>query len=467
MVSNCRISPHFPEKPCNMKPLISQPNPAQSDMFRPRLLDIIDPSHPLVKLANAVDWQVFEKNLKPFFSGTGRQAKPVRLMIGLQYLKFAFDHSDESVLASWVENPDWQYFCGGVFFEHAAPIDSSSMTHWRAYLKEAGVEEMLAETIRTGLRGGFIKPSALERVNVDTTVQEKNIRFPTDARLLDRSRERLVKRARAQGIVLRQTYSRVGKRALRQQSGYAHAKQFNRARREEKKLRTYLGRVVRDVERKCQGVLGKLSEEVKNARRLLAQKRTDSNKLYSLHEPQVECIAKGKAHKRYEFGCKASFVTSAKSNWILGARAFHGNPYDGHTLAAALEQSARLTGSKARQAVCDLGYRGHDYAGGCDVQIVKRRRRGLTKALRHWWKRRSAIEPVIGHVKAESRMDRNRLGGEFGDKLNAILSACGFNLRKLLRGFAHLSRFWRFFFCAGRCFRLVLAPPDENLAMAA
>ena len=436
-------------------------------MFRPRLRDIINPNHPLVKLADAVDWRVFERDLKPFFSHTGRQAKPVRLMVGLQYVKYAFNHSDESVPSVWVENPYWQYFCGGVFFEHTPPIDSSSMTYWRAYLKEAGVEEMLAETIRTGLRGGLVKPSDLERVNVDTTVQEKNVRFPTDARLLDRSRERLVKRARARGIVLRQTYSRLGKRALRKQSGYAHARQFKRARREEKRLRTYPGRVVRDVERKCNGAAGELSGELEKAWRLLAQKKTDGNKLYSLHEPQVECIAKGKAHKRYEFGCKASFASSAKSNWILGARAFHGNPYDGHTLAAALGQSARLTGVGARQATCDLGYRGHDYTGECDVQIVKRHRKGIPKAMRRWWKRRSAIEPVIGHVKAESRMDRNRLGGRMGDKLNAILAACGFNLRKLLRGFAHLPRFWRFLRGVWRPLGLVLSAPDENLALAA
>jgi IS5 family transposase len=425
-----------------MKPPLGDPRPAQPDLFRPRLLDIIDPTHPLVRLADAVDWTVFEKNLTPCFSSvTGRQAKPVRLMVGLQYLKFAFDCSDDDVLATWVENPYWQYFCGGTFFEHGASIDASSLTRWRGHLREAGVEEMLAETIRTGLRGGLIKPAELARVNVDTTVQEKNIRFPTDARLLDRSRERLVKRARSKGLALRQTFSRVGKRALRQQSAYAAARQFKRARREEKKLRTYLGRVVRDVERKCNekynGVTGALSGELEKARRLLTQKKTDSHKLYSLHEPQVECIAKGKAHKRYEFGCKAGLVTSAKTNWILGARAFHGSPYDGHTLGAALEQAARLTGAKIKQAVCDLGYRGHDAAdGACDVQIVRRRRKGVPKALRYWWKRRSAIEPVIGHVKADCRMERNRLGGVIGDKLNAILSACGFNLRKLLRGFA-------------------------------
>jgi IS5 family transposase len=280
----------------------------------------------------------------------------------------------------------------------------------------------------------------------------------------------LVKQARAQGIALRQPYSRVGKRALRKQSGYAHAKQFKRARREEKKLRTdrlgrpYLGRVVRDIERKCNGALGVLQSEVEKARRLLAQKKTDSHKLYSLHEPQVECIAKGKAHKRYEFGCKASFVASAKSNWILGAQAFHGNPYDGHTLGAALAQSQRLTGVAARQAVCDMGYRGHGYEGGCDVQIVRRHRKTLPRAMRRWWKRRSAIEPVIGHVKSESRMDRNRLAGERGDRLNAVLSACGFNLRKLLRGFACFLRLLR---RLGQNLRPVAASTTGCLAVAA
>lgn len=423
-----------------MKPSDS-PNPVQPDLFRPRLVDIIDPAHPLVKLADAIDWSIFEKHLSPAFGDKGRAAKPVRLMVGLHYLKYAFDHSDESVVEGWVENPYWQYFCGSVFFEHTAPIEASSMTKWRVYLKEAGVEEMLAETIRTGLRRGFVKPCDLARVNVDTTAQEKNIRFPTDARLLDRSRERLVRRARSRGIALRQTYVRLGKQALRRHSGYAAAKQFKRAEREERRLRTFLGRVVRDIERKCNGTLGDLQEEIDKARRLLAQKRGDSGKLYSLHEPHVECIAKGKAHKRYEFGCKVGVVTSARSNWILGAKAFHGAPYDGHTLAAALEQVERLTGVAPRQATCDQGYRGHGHTGTCEVQIVKRRRKGLSRAMRYWWKRRSAIEPVIGHMKAESRMERNRLAHRIGDKINAILSACGFNLRKLLRAFARTLRF--------------------------
>jgi len=424
-----------------MKPAAT-PAAAQPDLFRPFLRDIINPAHPLVKLANAINWAALAEKLNPQFAPVGRDAKPARLMIGLQYLKYTFDLSDAELVTTWVENPYWQYFCGGVFFEHAAPIDPSSMTHWRGYLKEAGVEEMLAETIRTGLREKFIKPTELQRVNVDTTVQEKHIRFPTDSRLLDRSRERLVSAAKSEGITLRQTYCRVGKRALRQQSAYASAKQYKRACKEEKKLRGFLGRVVRDIERKCKSLPLHLKEEVAKAKRLLTQQKTDSHKLYSLHEPQVECIAKGKAHKRYEFGCKAGFVTAAKTNWAVGALAFSGAPYDGHTLAAAIKQTERLIGVKLLQAVCDLGYRGHDYEGACQVEVVKRHRKNLPAALRKWWKRRSAIEPVIGHLKSDNRLVRNRLGGEFGDKLNPILSACGFNLRKLLRRFAFVSRFF-------------------------
>lgn len=424
------------EKPCNMKPEKLDQNPAQEDLFKPLLENLIDPAHPLVRLAKAVDWQHFEEQIEPCFGQTGRPAKSVRLMVGLHYLKYAFNHSDESALACWLENPYWQFFCGGVYFEHRAPIDPSSMTRWRGYLKEAGVEQMLAETIRTGLREKFIRKSDLKRVNVDTTVQEKNVRFPTDVRLLDRSRERLVKAARQRGLVLRQSYLRVGKKALRGHGGYAHARQFKRARKVEKKLRTILGRVARDILRRCPTPDTTLRAELEMANRLLVQKRKDKGKLYSLHEPHVECIAKGKAHKRYEFGCKTSHVTSSKSNWVLGTQALHGNPYDGHTLSQALEQAESLSGVAIEQAVGDLGYRGHNYEGPINVQIVQRHRKKISRSLAYWWKRRSAIEPVIGHLKSEHRLDRNRLAGIEGDKINAILTACGFNMRKLLRAYA-------------------------------
>jgi IS5 family transposase len=298
------------------------------------------------------------------------------------------------------------------------------------------MEELLGETIRTGLRGGFIREAELKRVNVDTTVQEKNVRYPTDARLYDRMRERLVEAARERGIELRQTYARKGKKALRRQSGYARAQQFKRARGQARALKTYLGRVVRDVERKAWTIDADLRELLDLSRQLLVQEKHDKDKLYSVHEPHVECISKGKIHKRYEFGCKVGVATTAKDNWAVASLAFHGNLYDGHTLQQTLDQVNRVTGLHPHQAACDLGYRGHNYEGGCTVLIANRYRKSVPASIKKWWKRRSAIEPVIGHLKHEHSMERNSLKGKAGDFINALLSACGYNIRKLLRAIA-------------------------------
>jgi IS5 family transposase len=235
-----------------MKPKKKPEGPIQSEMLKVFLKDIVSDRHPLVQLVDMVDWEVFEEKLaSTFCDDNGRPGLPVRLMVGLHYLKYTYALSDEAVVEGWIENPYWQYFCGGIFFEHGFPIDPSSMTRWRERLHGVGLEELLGETIRTGLRGGFIREGELKRVNVDTTVQEKDIRFPTDARLYDRMRERLVEAALERGIELRQTYARKGKIALRRQSGYARAQQFKRAQRQTKILKTYLGRVVRDIERKA------------------------------------------------------------------------------------------------------------------------------------------------------------------------------------------------------------------------
>jgi len=235
---------------------------------------------------------------------------------------------------------------------------------------------------------------------------------------------------------LRQTYSRKGKKALRKQSGYAHAQQFKRARRESRILKTYLGRVARDIERKAGVIDRELKDLLDLTYRLLAQGKHDKNKLYSVHEPDVECISKGKIHKRYEFGCKVGIASTARENWAVASLAFHGNAYDGHTLKQTIEQVTRVTGASPQQVACDLGYRGHNYEGECRVLIVNRYRKSIPASLKRWWKRRSAVEPVIGHMKHEHGMERNRLKGKAGDFVNAILSACGYNLRKLLRAIA-------------------------------
>ena len=432
-------------------------NAHQGDLFKVFLRDLVDPEHPMVRLAEQVDWKQFEEALAPVFADEqGRPSADVRLVIGLMYLKYAYDLSDADVVSAWVENPYWQYFTGAVFFEHRPPIDSSSLTNWRKRIGEAGAEQMLAETLRTGLKTKMIRPTDLKRVNVDTTVQEKEIRFPTDARLYHRSLEVLVRLAKRKGIRLRQTYVRVARKSMLKLGGYGKARQFKRAKRETKFLRVRLGRVLRDFRNKASDeTLEECQVLLDQVERIHAQQRHDKNKLYSVHAPEVECIAKGKVHKRYEFGVKVGLVSTSKGNWIVGAKAFPGNPYDGHTLQEALEQAGRLMKDSPEMACCDLGYRKSGYEGPCDIQVVNRYRKRLPASLKKWWKRRSAIEPIIGHLKSDCRGNRNRLKGTEGDKINAILAAAAYNFRKLLKGLALLLRLWL------NPLRFVLAPMPQ------
>jgi len=430
-----------------MKPKNSQPD--QSDLFRSRLEQILDRRHPLYVLANQINWSVFDKTFGSLYAEKGRPGKPTRLLVGLHYLKHAFNESDESVVARLLENPYWQYFCGFEFFIHRLPIDPSSMTRWRKRIGPKGLEQLLSETLETAKRGEKLSEQHMERVNVDTTVQEKAIAYPTDARLYHKARVLLVKAAKDRGIVLRQSYLRLGKRALIMSGRYAHARQMRRAKREQKKLKNFLGRVYRNILRNCSAPDAQLTELLHNARRLLMQQRHDKNKLYSLHAPEVECIAKGKVHKKYEFGCKVSVVTTSMDNWVVGVEALHGNPFDGHTLKGALKQVKRLVGWNPQNAYCDKGYKGNPkHLGETAVHLANRRKSSMKPSEWRWLKRRSAIEPVIGHMKQDNRMNRNYLKGTDGDKMNAILAGCGFNLRKLLRAF-----FWLFSksLCGSNC----------------
>lgn len=426
----------------------NDPNP-QASLFQVLLRDIVNPENPLVKLANTIDWKAFDEMFKDCYCpDNGRPACPVRVMVGLQYLRAIEGISDQDVLNTWCENPYWQYFTGGTYFEHEPPSDPATMSRWRKRIEEKGVEALFRETLKAGLRTKAITPADLARVNVDTTVQPGNIRFPTDARLYDRMRERLVKQARKDGLALERSYVRKSKQCLRALSGYAKAKQYKRVERMTKKIKVFLQKVADGVRAAPSRSLV-MDALLALAGRLLAQKRDDKNKLYSIHEPQTECIAKGKAHRPYEFGVKAGFVTTSKGNWVVGAQAFRGNPYDGHTLAGALGQSERLCGHAHKQAVCDLSYRGHNYTGSCDIQVVARKRRGLARGVLRWWKRRSAIEPVIGHMKSGHGLERNMLRGVLGDVQNVYMAAIGFNLRKLLRALAR-------FFCSFFMFSAVL-----------
>jgi transposase, IS5 family len=428
-----------------MKPKAATP---QCELFGAHLSELLNREHPLYVLAERIDWAEFDAAIDACYADElGRPGVNTRLMVGLLYLKHAFDESDESVVARWVENPYWQFFCGLSYMQHELPIDPSSLSKWRKRVGAERLEKLLETTLRTALAMKAVRPQEFQKVNVDTTVQEKGIAFPTDARLYHKMRAALVRRATSLGLALRQNYRFKGKKLLAKQGRYAHARQMKRAAKMTRQLKTILGRVVRDIERKAAKLGGQIADEplrelVAMAERLLAQTRTSKNKLYSVHAPEVECISKGKAHKRYEFGCKTSVATTSNSNWIVGTQALHGNPYDGHTLSGAIEQVERLTGRTPGDVMVDQGYRGHGYAGSAIVHVVRTIPKRATRAMRRMLKRRAAIEPVIGHMKSDNRMNRNYLTGQAGDKINAVLSAAGYNLRKLLRWLVFVPIFW-------------------------
>jgi IS5 family transposase len=392
------------------------------------------------KLAEAIDWTRFEAELGSLYAeDVGRPGLPTRLMVGLHYLKYLFDELDESVVERWVENPYWQFFCDRIYFEHELPCHPTSLVKWRRRLGAAGVEKLLTETLSTAKRKGALGERVIKRVNVDTTVQEKAVAFPTDARLYHKARRALVRAARTAGLNLRQTYVRLGKQALARQGRYAHARQMKRARRETKRLRLYLGRVIRDIRRKCPKPKPALKSLLERSERILRQQRHDTGKLYSVHAPEVECIAKGKAHRPYEFGCKVAVVTTSKSNWVVGIDAVHENPYDGATLSPALKQIDRVTAVRPEEAFVDRGFKGATHhPAGVAVYISGRKR--LTRTLKALLRRRAAIEPVIGHLKQEHKLERNHLLGREGDRINALLTGCGCNLRKVWRFFHSVVR---------------------------
>jgi IS5 family transposase len=416
-----------------MPPQPKAPKPAE--LLRPRLDEQINMSHALVRLAALMDWDKIERSFAAHFtSWRGRPALPPRLVAGLLYLQHANDASDEAVVATWLENPYWQYFCGETVLQTELPIDSSSLTRWRKRIGEEGVETLLAVTIEAAHAAGLIKKASLNRVIVDTTVMPKAIAYPTDSRLLEKSRQHLVRLADEHNLQLRQNYNREVPRMAAQIGRFAHARQFKRMRKALKALRSRVGRVHREVTRKLhqlpEQVQLKARELLHRVGRILTQKPKDRGKLYALHAPEVECISKGKARTPYEFGVKVSLATTLREGLVVGMRSMPGNPYDGHTLAETIEQVSILTDHNPKTVIVDKGYRGVELGG---VQILRSgQRRGVTKTLKAMIKRRSAIEPAIGHMKTDGRLSRNPLKGALGDALHAVLCGAGHNIRLLI-----------------------------------
>lgn len=416
-----------------MKPKKSENEVPQLPLFQTPLKSFLNSKHPLVVLSKQIDWAYFEDQFGAFFNDRGRPALPIRLVVALTYLKHTYDLGDEPLVEQFLEkNAYWQYFCGFEYFQQTFPCEASSLVRWRKRMREEGCQKLLNETLRLAHTKKILRTSQLQEVIIDTTVQEKNITHPTDAKLLHRMREKLVKTAKVCGIHLRQSYSRVGKFLTFKQSKYVHAKQYKRARKAVKKLKTILGRVMRDIERKCENPDKRLKELLILSHRLLFQKKESKNKIYSLHEPDVDCISKGKSHKPYEFGCKTSVTSTAQGNWVLGVNSFHGNPFDGHTLKAVTLETEKNTGITIEAIFVDKGYRGSKHCPKGKMVLVSGRKRLKTR-LKRLLKRRSAIEPIIGHLKQDHRLSRNLLKGKLGDHLNGIFSGAAFNFKKLIR----------------------------------
>ncbi len=424
----------------------------QKDLFRARLDQIVDLGHPLAKLAATIDWGFLEQRFGAVYADIpGRPPLATRLMAGLAILKHMHALSDEGLCERWIENPYFQLFCGEEFFQHRLTFDRSSLTRWRQRMGEEKLVALIQESLASATRTGAAKPSDFSKIIVDTTVQEKAVAFPTDAKLMHRARERLVRLAKKHGVALRQSYERIGKHALIAHQRYAHAKQFKRAGKALRKLRTFLGRVERDIARRIkddEGLRDVFRRPLYLAERVREQRQKQrGKKVYSLHAPEVECIGKGKPHRPYEFGVKVSVATTLRASkggqFVTHVKAMPGAPYDGHTLRVVIPEMEKQIGATIKRVVADRGYRGHNAPEEHKFRVfISGQRRRVTEQIKRELRRRSAVEPVIGHLKADHRMGRNFLAHTQGDAANAILAAAGYNFRRLLAWLALLCAFF-------------------------
>jgi IS5 family transposase len=407
------------------------PDQNQTNLLQNDLRDMLNPKDELYLLAEKMDWNYFEEAFESYYIDFGRPAKPIRLMVSLLILKQLYNVSDEEVVRSWTQNPYWQYFSGMDVFQWKFPCTPSDLTHFRNRIGKKGAEKILAHSIK--LHG----KDALEyEVLIDSTVQEKNITFPTDMKLYRKIINKCRKIAEQEEVDLRQSYVRVEKELLLLQRFRHHPRNKKKALAAQRKLRTIAGRLLRELERKLdERLLEKHAAFMEVAYKVLGQQRGDREKVYSLHEPEVYCISKGKEAKKYEFGTKASVCLTKNSGIIVGAMNIR-NQYDGHSLPEVLEQVTALRGRRPKAAIVDRGYRGRKQIEGTSI-IEPDSGRGKSsyerQKTRKRFRRRAGIEPVIGHLKSDHRMFRNYLKGSTGDDINILLAAAAFNYKKMLR----------------------------------
>lgn len=409
-----------------LKPTITD---SQTSLFF-SLGDSLDQRHPLYILSDKVDWEMFEREFSKLYSlDKGAPAKPIRLMVGLLILKHVRNLSDENLVEQWSENIYYQYFCGQDQFIAKIPCVSTELVMFRQRIGIEGCELILKESIR--ING---KDSDESDISADTTVQEKNITYPTDNKLHRKIISKCKQIAKKEGITPRQTYTHTLKRLYVDIRFGNHPHKKKKARAASRKVRTIAGRLVRELDRKLPGG-HEYSDLLALFTRVLSQKRSDKNKIYSLHEPRVQCVSKGKEHKKYEFGNKVSILYTQNTGVIVGALSFK-NEYDGHTLPEALEQYQRLKNKSPKNIFADRGYRGRTKIDQTHIHIPKPFSKKLNsyqqRKRRKSHKRRAAIEPIIGHLKQDHRLVRNFYKGDFGDAINVMLAAAAFNFKRMM-----------------------------------
>ena len=394
--------------------------------------ELLNPKHELYLLSNAIIWDYFEQEFKELYSKNGRPAHPIRLMVSLLILKSVYNLSDEKLIEEhWEMNAYFQYFSGKEQQQWGKPCAASDLVYFRKRIGEKGIEKILKHSID---RHG--KDSQDPNVSIDSTVQEKNITYPTDSKLQKKIIDNCIKITKQEGIILRRSYKRTAKQLVRDTYNGGHPKRRKKANAAKRKLKTIAGRLIRELERK----LPKTSIQLAGLeifKKVLIQTQKSSQKIYSLHEPEVYCIAKGKAHKKYEYGCKASVVLTQKTGIIVGAMTFKTNVYDGHTLEDVLIQTKELTGKSPLNAWVDRGYKGKQLVGETNINMpkppLKRDTEYQKRKKRKHFRKRAAIEPIIGHLKQDHRAVRNYLKGQKGDAINFMMAAAGFNYRKLMK----------------------------------